>query len=87
MDGAELVSRCDEQSAFILWEAHLKKRDFLTRASILEETRRAGIADSTVDNTLAQCDNADLIRKRSRGRYELTRNQLDAYKRQFAGFL
>ena len=62
MDGAELVSRCDEHIAWILWEAYLTGKQFLRKASILEETRKVGIADSTVSNTLSQCDTADLIR-------------------------
>lgn len=83
MDDVELVSRADDQIAWILWEAHLNGKPFLKKASILEETRKASIADSTVSNTLSQCESADLIRKKSRGVYELTTRQLEAFKRTY----
>lgn len=86
MEGFEMVSRCDEQIAWVLWEACLAGKKFLSKASILEATRKAGLADSTVSNTLSQCDMGDLIRKRSHGRYELTANQLEKYKREFDMF-
>ena len=76
-----LHCRVDDQIASILWQAYLQGEKFLRRQSILEETRKVGIADQSVDNTLAQCDSADLFRKRQRGCYELTRNQLEAFDR------
>lgn len=83
MDGAEPVSRCDEQIAEILWHAYLQGKKHLLKCSILEETRKLGIADSTVSNTLSQVHFGDLIQKRSRGVYELTKNQLEAFDRRY----
>ena len=79
MDGAEMVSRVDDSIASVLWDFYLQGKKQARRQSIIEETRKLGIADQSVDNTLGQCDSGDLFRKKARGLYELTRNQIEAF--------
>jgi len=81
MDGAEMVSRVDEAIASILWDFYLKGKKFVRRQTIVEAAQLMGIAVQSVDNTLSQCDTGDLFRKKARGLYELTKNQLEAFDR------
>ena len=78
MEDVEIVGRCEEVIAQILFQLELEGKRQARTKTIVERAANRGIPEKTVLNTLSACNNGDFFRRKSRGIYQLTENQLQA---------
>lgn len=85
MPEVEIVGRCEEAIARILFELHLEGKPQGKAKTIIERAASRGIPEKTVRNTLSLCYEGEFFGRKSIGVYRLTEKQLEAFQQERSG--